>query len=75
MKLEILECHSGVGKNSGKPYHIVLARVEDSGRVGKMFSDVALEVTGKVEDFDVELAPDKTLNFSPSIKGLAVKAK
>jgi len=61
MEIEVFECTTGVGKTSGKPYNIVLARVQ--GKVGKFFSDVAMPV-GMVK-VNVEMGTNREMYFTP----------
>jgi len=53
MKVDVLECASGVSKK-GNAYNIALVRVPSgTGRVGKVFSDVKLESDTDVPDFTI----------------------
>lgn len=72
MKVTVLECQSGVASKSGRAYNIALIRT-DSGRVGKVFSDVPLQVSDRVVDVDLQLAPNKEMFLSPSIKSVNQK--
>jgi len=67
-EIEVLECTSGVGKNSGRPYNIVLARA--FGRVGKFFSDIPFQ-PGQKAEVEFSVAPGRDLSFGIGIKGLA----
>jgi len=71
-EIEVLECTSGVGKKSGRPYNIVLARY--NGRVGKFFSDVAL-TPGEKAHVEFSIKPGLDLSFGVGIAGLASKGK
>lgn len=70
MEIEIFECTSGVGKTSGKPYNIVLARVD--GKVGKFFSETPFPV-GKAH-VEIEMSTSRDMFFSPRFKPLASKS-
>jgi len=69
IKGEVLECKSGVGKKSGKPFHIALVRI--NGTVGKIFSDVAL-VPGAPEDLEVEISSNQEMFLGLRIKSAPV---
>jgi len=64
MKIEIFECTSGVGKTSGKPFNIVVARV--NGKVGKFFSQTAFPV-GEA-DVDMDISTNRDMFFGLSFK-------
>jgi len=64
MEIEVFECTSGVGKTSGKPFNIILARV--NGKVGKFFSSDPMPV-GMVK-VDVDMGVNKEMFFTPSFK-------
>lgn len=66
--IEVLECTSGIGKTSGKPYNIVLARY--NGKVGRYFSDTAMEITGKPVEVELVIGTDKNLNFTVGFKAV-----
>jgi hypothetical protein len=67
MKIEVFECTSGIGAKSGKPFNIILARVE--GKVGKFFSEVPYAV-GPAE-VEVEMSTTRDMFFSPRFKPVA----
>lgn len=67
--VDVLECNSGVSK-AGKPYNVALVRIPSrDGRVGKLFSDVALKPDTDVE-IDLVIAPNQEMFLSPRVKGL-----
>jgi len=68
-KVVVLECQSGVAKKSGNPYNIALIKT-DKGRVGKVFSDVALQASDKVIEVELELAPNREMFLTPSIRSI-----
>jgi len=71
IELDVLECQSGVAKKSGRAYNIALVRIPArDGRVGKIFSDVALSPDTDVE-VELEVAPNQEMFLSPRIKGLS----
>lgn len=65
VKVEVLECNSGVSKK-GNAYNIALVRVD--GRVGKVFSDVALKPSDKPLEVELELAPNSEMFLSPKVR-------
>lgn len=69
MKIVVLECTSGVGKTSGKPYNIVVATV--NGKVGKFFSQVPYALGEN--DVDVDMGVNREMFFTTAFKPLAAK--
>jgi len=70
--VEVMECNSGTSKK-GNAYNVALVRIPaKDGRVGKIFSDVALPV-GVVE-VEFELAPNTEMFLSPRIRKVAGKS-
>jgi len=70
INVDVLECKGGVSKK-GNAYNIALVRIPArDGRVGKIFSDVALEPDTDVEVV-LEIAPNAEMFLSPRIKSLA----
>jgi len=67
LKVDVLECQSGVSKK-GNAYNIALVRVPSGvGRVGKLFSDIKLEPDTDVE-VNLEIAPNAEMFLSPRIR-------
>jgi len=71
VKIEVLECMTGVSKKSGRAYNIVLARLE-TGKVGKFFSDVALPV-GFKGNVDLKLSPNAEMSFGVGLVKVSEK--
>jgi len=69
-KVIVMECQSGVAKQSGRAYNIALVRVVEGGRVGKVFSDVPLAVSDKEQDVDLVLAPNQEMFLTPRVKSV-----
>lgn len=67
IEIEVLECTSGVGRQSGRPYNIILARI--GGEVGKIFSDVPL-TKGTNPVVELSISPNKELFLTPRIKAI-----
>lgn len=65
MEIEVFECNSGISKK-GNPYNIALVRID--GKVGKLFSDVALP-SGKVK-VEVEMSANREMFLTPKISKL-----
>lgn len=69
IEIDVLECKGGVSKK-GNAYNIALVRVPSgNGRVGKVFSDVALEPDTDVE-VELDISPNQEMFLSPRIKSL-----
>jgi len=68
MKIQVLECKSGVAKKSGNAYHIALVRVD--GRVGKVFSDVPLSSSDDEVEVEMNLVPNQEMFLAPRIKSV-----
>lgn len=66
--VEVLECSSGVSKK-GRAYNIALVRLGE--RVGKIFSDVALEVSNKPVKVKIAFAPNSEMFLSAKIAAKA----
>lgn len=67
MDIDVLECQSGVSKK-GNAYNVALVRVPSGkGRVGKIFSDVALRPDTDVPVV-VEMSPNAEMFLSLRIK-------
>jgi len=70
--VEVMECSSGVSKK-GNAYNVALVRIPaKDGRVGKIFSDVALPVGTVSVEF--ELAPNSEMFLSPRIRKVSTKS-
>lgn len=56
--IEVLECQSGTSKK-GRAYNIVLCRMGE--KVGKIFSDVALEKSAKLQKVVLQVSTNSEL--------------
>lgn len=70
-KVQVLECQSGVAKKTGNAYNIALVRTD--GRVGKVFSDVPLQVSDREIEVQLVLAPNTEMFLTPRIKAIVQK--
>lgn len=69
IKVDVLECNSGVSKK-GNAYNVALCRIPATdGRVGKIFSDVKLDI-GEEIGVEIDLAPNSEMFLSPRIRQL-----